>query len=124
MDITYLIYPAVGLVAGICSGLFGIGGGIIIVPLLVYLAHTGQHKAVGTSLIALLLPVGALAVYEYYKAGKIMQQDIVFGLLVAVGLFAGAWLGSRIGLNLSETVLRKSFAVFLVLVGVRFFFKA
>ena len=119
-----LLYVAIGLVAGISSGLFGIGGGIIIVPLLMFFTKVSQHTAVGLSLIALLMPVGAMAVYEYYKAGKIGDHDLVFGFLISVGLFAGAYLGSRLGLGLSETMLRRGFAVFVIVMGLRLFFKS
>ena len=117
----YALYICIGLAAGICSGLFGIGGGIIIVPLLVFLTKASQHTASGVSLVALLLPVGALAVYEYYSKGKLSKVDIIAGLLIGAGIFAGGFIGARIGLGLSEAVLRKVFAVFIVLVGVRLF---
>jgi len=66
-----LLYLALGCAAGVLSGLIGIGGGVLIVPALVYLFGMNQHKAQGTSLGALLLPVGALAFWEYYKAGSV-----------------------------------------------------
>lgn len=124
MSMMPFLYVIIGLAAGICSGLFGIGGGIIIVPMLIFLAGVSQHKAVGTSLVALLLPVGILAVYEYYKSGKIEQQDIIFGLLIALGLFIGAFAGSKLGLSMSESLLRRAFAVFVILVGIRLLVKA
>ncbi len=121
---TPLLYVITGLAAGVCSGLFGIGGGVIIVPMLMFLAGASQHKAVGTSLVALLLPVGIMAVWEYYKSGKIDNQDIVFGLLIALGLFIGAFAGSKLGLSMSEANLRRAFAVFVIVVGVRLLVKA
>ena len=117
----YALYICIGIFAGICSGLFGIGGGLVIVPLLVFLTKTSQHTAAAISLVALLLPVGALAVYEYYSGGKLTKADIIAGLIIGVGIFAGAYLGARLGLGMSETVLRRAFAVFLVLMGVRLF---
>lgn len=120
----FTVFIAIGLVAGVCSGLFGIGGGIVIIPMLTFFAKFEQHKAVGTSLVALLLPVGALAVIEYYRAGKITSTDIVAGLMIAAGILCGAWLGARLGLGLSETMLRRAFAVFIMIVGIRLFIKA
>lgn len=113
----------VGALAGVASGLFGIGGGLIIVPSLILLLKLPEHTAVATSLAAMLLPVGGLAVYNYYQAGKITSVHILYGLAVAAGLFVGALFGSKIALGLSQQVLRRSFAVFLVLVAARLWLK-
>src|SRR2546425_3270633 len=86
-----LLYLALGCAAGVLSGLIGIGGGVLIVPALVYLFGMNQHKAQGTSLGALLLPVGALAFWEYYKAGSV---EIKASILVAFGFaIGGCFLG-------------------------------
>jgi uncharacterized membrane protein YfcA len=111
-----LIYLGIGLVAGVLSGLFGIGGGIVIVPMLILLAHMAPITATGTSLGALLLPVGALGAYQYYRTGHI---DIKVSLLIALGLFIGAYFGARLAVGLDPVMMRRSFAVFLVLVAVR-----
>lgn len=111
---------AIGAAAGVLSGLFGIGGGVLIVPGLIYLLGFGQAKAQGTSLAALVLPVGLLGLVNYYKQG---QADVKLGLLVAVGLFGGAYVGSKFALNMDESLLRRSFAVLLVLVALQLFFK-
>lgn len=113
---------SIGVATGICSGLFGIGGGIILVPTLVLLLGYSQITATGTSLVALLLPVGFLGVLEYYRAGKINAENIKFGLLLALGIFVGAYFGARIASGISPIVLRKSFAVFLMLVSLRMWF--
>lgn len=113
----------IGLTAGVASGLFGIGGGIIIVPLLVFLLNYTQQAASGTSLVALLLPVGILGVYQYYRAGVISNENIKFGLLVAVGMFIGAFFGAKISLALDQKTLSRAFAVFLVLVAIRLWTK-
>jgi uncharacterized membrane protein YfcA len=118
---SYLLYALIGVLAGVSSGLFGIGGGLIIVPLLVFLTKVSQHTAAGMSLVAMLLPVGALAVYEYYSSGKITGTDIVSGLLIGVGLFIGAYAGARLGISLPEATLKRAFAVFMILVGIRMF---
>jgi uncharacterized membrane protein YfcA len=106
-------------VAGICSGVFGIGGGIVLIPLLVFILGLSQHAANGTSLVALLLPVGALGVLAYYQAGKISVEHIKSGLVIALGIFLGTYLGARFSVSLSEGVLRKAFAVFLIVIGVQ-----
>ncbi|MDQ2665288.1 MAG: sulfite exporter TauE/SafE family protein [Gemmatimonadota bacterium] len=116
-----LIFVAIGLAAGLLSGLFGIGGGIIIVPLLVLLMKMEPHTATGTSLMALLLPVGALAVWEYHKVGHV---NVAGGLLIALGLFVGAYFGAKVGLSLNPFVTKRVFAVFLLLISARIWFTA
>jgi uncharacterized membrane protein YfcA len=113
-----LIALALGLAAGVLSGIFGIGGGVVIVPGLVLLLGYGQKTATGTSLLALLLPVGALAVAQYARAGHV---NVRAGLLVAAGVFVGALFGARFALGQSEATLRRLFAVLLVALAVRLF---
>lgn len=105
-----LLYVAIGFGAGILSGLFGIGGGIVIVPALVLAAKFEQQAAVGTSLGALLLPVGALGAWSYYREGHLQWRA---SLWLALGLFVGAYLGARLGHSLGDTNLRRLFAVLL-----------
>jgi uncharacterized membrane protein YfcA len=112
----------IGVCAGIMSGLFGIGGGIILVPFLVLALGYPQQTASGTSLVALLLPVGIFGVYEYYKAGKIGPEHIRYGLLIAVGMFVGTYFGSRLAVVLPANTLRKMFAVFTAIVSVKIWF--
>lgn len=112
-----------GILAGILSGLFGVGGGIVIVPMLTFLVKIPQHSATGTSLIALLLPVGALAVWEYYSQGKISPEHVKWGLVIAVGLFFGALIGAKIATHLPELILRRAFAVLMGLVAIKMWFK-
>lgn len=111
----------IGLGAGVLSGLFGIGGGIVIVPLLVLVAQMAQKTATGTSLAALLLPVGALGAWQYYKAGAF---DGRAALLLAPGLFVGALIGAKIALQLPSRDLQRAFAVFLCIVAGRMWFAA
>lgn len=113
------IYLLIGLGAGVLSGLFGIGGGVVIVPALIFLARMQPQTATGTSLAALLLPVGALGAYEYYKHG---QLNIAAAALIALGLFIGAGFGARYSLTLSGVTLRRMFAVFLALIAIRMWF--
>ncbi|MCF8382543.1 MAG: sulfite exporter TauE/SafE family protein [Chlorobium sp.] len=112
-----------GLAAGTLSGMFGVGGGIIIVPALVLLFGMSQHSANATSLVALLLPVGLLGIMEYYRSGKITTDNIWMGLIIAAGLFAGAFFGARIATALSGDLLRKAFAIFTGIVALRLWFK-
>lgn len=109
----------IGLAAGVLSGLFGIGGGVIIVPLLILVLGFTATQAAGTSLAALLLPVGLLGALQYWQAG---QVDIVNALILAVGLLLGAYLGARLGLSLPGDVIQRALGVLLVVVGVRFVF--
>lgn len=111
-----------GIVAGIASGMFGIGGGLVIIPVLVFIFKMDQHAANGTSLVALLLPVGGLAVWKYWQAGKITSEHFGSGLWLALGLFFGALLGSHIAIGMSPQVLRKVFAVFMILAAGRMAF--
>ncbi len=116
-----LVLLAIGLAAGVLSGLFGIGGGVLIVPALVYFAGLPFKTATGTSLGALLLPVGLLGAMTYWKAGNL---DARAALLVALGLFVGAYFGARIAQDTPPATLQRLFALFLVLVAVRLFVKA
>jgi len=113
-----------GTFTGIFAGLFGIGGGVVLVPILVLLFKMPQHSANGTSLVALLLPVGIFGTIEYFKAGKIAAEHIKYGLLISVGLFLGTYLGSRIAILLPEQILRRGFSVLLGLVAIRLWFQS
>lgn len=108
------IFIVVGLAAGVLSGLFGIGGGVLIVPALIFFAKLPPVAATGTSLGALLLPVGALGAYEYYKRGNL---NISASLWVAVGLFFGAWVGAKLAQQFSPLQMKRAFSVFLVIVA-------
>src|ERR1700749_2728050 len=114
------LYLIVGLAIGILSGIIGIGGGILIIPILVYGFHMTQHKAQGTSLGALLAPIGLLAFFECYRAGHV---DVRAAVIIAVGFLVGGFFGGKWAQLLSETSLRRGFAVLLVGVGVVLFFQ-
>ncbi|MEO8563310.1 MAG: TSUP family transporter [bacterium] len=111
-----LLYLAIGLAAGLLSGLFGIGGGIIIVPALLLVGRMQPNTATGTSLGALLLPVGALGAWQYYKNGHL---DVRASLLIALGIFVGAYFGALLMQDLNPVFAKKVFAVFLVIVAAR-----
>jgi uncharacterized membrane protein YfcA len=112
----------VGLITGVFAGVFGVGGGVVLVPILVLGFRYTQQAASGTSLVALLLPVGFLGVVEYYKAGKLSTDQIKLGLIIAVGLFFGTYFGARIGAALPARVLQRSFAVFMILIAAKLWF--
>ncbi|MGZ3922602.1 MAG: sulfite exporter TauE/SafE family protein [Flavisolibacter sp.] len=105
-----LLLVIIGLAAGILSGLVGVGGGIIVVPALVFFLNFNQQQAQGTSLGLLLLPVGILAVLNYYKQGHI---DVLVVCIMAVAFVIGGWLGSKWALSLPETTVKRIFAVIL-----------
>ena len=107
---TILILIVIGLAAGTLSGLVGVGGGIIIVPALVFFLGFSQQAAQGTSLGLLLLPAGILAVINYYKQGFIDLK--VVGIMCAAFVLGG-WVGSKLALSLSQEVVKKTFAVVL-----------
>lgn len=115
----HIIFISIGTLIGIFSGLLGIGGAIILIPILVYGFGYTQVQATGTSLVALLLPVGALGVWQYYKSNLIENQNIKVGLIVAIGMFAGTFIGARILPLMPADVLKKAFAIFLVLVAIK-----
>jgi uncharacterized protein len=114
-----LIYLLIGLAAGLLSGLFGIGGGILIVPALLLVARMAPATATGTSLGALLLPVGALGAWQYYKNGHV---DVRASALIALGLLVGAFFGARVAQGLDPALAKRAFAVFLAVVSVKIWF--
>ena len=106
----------IGLAAGVLSGMFGVGGGIIIVPSLVFLGLAAR-EATGTSLAALLMPVGLLGVIEYSRRHEIRVH---YAIGIAIGLTIGVYFGARFVGNLSDVTIKRAFGVVLVAVGVRF----
>ena len=116
-----ILYLVIGLAAGVLSGVFGIGGGILIVPALLLFAKMSQPTATGTSLASLLLPVGALGAWQYHKSGHV---HVLAALLIALGVFVGAYFGAHFADGLNPTTARRTFAVFLGLVSVRIWFAA
>ena len=117
---TLLGGTAIGIAAGILAGMVGIGGGIIIVPALVYFFKMDQHTAQGTSLAVLLPPTGLLAFWRYYQAGHV---DVKIGALIIIGLLLGGWLGGGWAQQLSGPTLRKGFAVMMMLAALKMFFQ-
>ncbi len=107
---TIFLLILIGLVAGTLSGLVGVGGGIIIVPALVFFLGFSQHAAQGTSLGLLLLPAGILAVINYYNKGYV---DLKVVAIMCAAFVFGGWLGSKLALSISQETVKKIFAVVL-----------
>ncbi|MFB3779135.1 MAG: sulfite exporter TauE/SafE family protein [Bryobacteraceae bacterium] len=113
---TTFVLLAIGLVAGVFAGMFGIGGGLIIVPALLFLVKLKEVEAIGTSLAALIPPVGLLGAAEYYRNGFI---NIRYAGLVALGLFVGAYFGARIMVTLPPELIRRLYGIFLLVIAAR-----
>jgi uncharacterized membrane protein YfcA len=110
------LYLGIGVVAGVLSGLFGIGGGVVIVPLLIWLAKMAPRPAVGTSLGALLLPVGILGVHTYWRGGNV---DVKASVCLAIGLLGGVLIGARVAQHIDGVVIQRAFAVLMVLLAIK-----
>ncbi|WP_026888897.1 sulfite exporter TauE/SafE family protein [Clostridium beijerinckii] len=114
-----ILFIIIGLAAGILSGIFGIGGGIIIVPALIYLCGFSQLKAQGTSLAILLPPVGVLAFIEYYKKGQVNLQA---GILICLFLVVGSVFGAKIANIIPLSFLKKGFGILMILISLKMIF--
>lgn len=114
-----LILLCIGIAAGCLSGLVGVGGGIIIVPALVYFLGFSQQMAQGTSLSILLLPTGIFAVINYYNQGFVEWK---VALIIASAFLLGGFLGSKFALSLDQTMVKKIFAAFMIFMGVKMLF--
>lgn len=117
---TILILLAIGLSAGVFGGMVGLGGGVIMIPAMVYFLGLSMQSAQGTSLAVMLPPVGLMAVMNYYKAG---QLNFKYAAVIAIAFFVGGYFGSKIALNVSPDKMKKLFAVALMLIAVNMFFK-
>jgi uncharacterized membrane protein YfcA len=114
-----MAFAIAGFLTGIIGGLFGVGGGEIFIPLLVYLFGFSQHQAQGTSLAVLLPPIGLLAALRYYRAGHV---DFTVAGLLAVGFFVGASIGAIIATRIEGHLLRKLFGAFLFIISLHMMF--
>lgn len=114
-----IIVIIIGLVAGMLGGMVGIGGGLVIVPALMYFLAFSQHQAQGTSLGLLVLPVAILAVLNYYKSGYVDFR--IVGLL-AIGFVAGSYFGSKMALSVPQLTLKRIFAIFMILIALKMLF--
>jgi len=120
MNITVLVLLViVGLATGVLGGMLGIGGGLILIPSLVYIFGFSQHQAIGTSLAIMLPPIGLFAAYNYYKVG---QVNLKYALILAAAFMIGSYFSSKLAVKIPEHILRKTFSLFLVLVALKMFF--
>ena len=114
-----IILVLIGLSAGFIGGALGVGGGIIIVPALVFIFGMTQHHAQGTSLAVLLFPVGILAVLNYYRKGYV---NFKFALILIVAFVLGSYFGSLFSISLPESTLKKLFGILMLAAGLRLIF--
>ena len=115
----YLLYLAWGLLIGVVSGSVGIGGGVIIVPTLIYFFGLEQLQAQGTSLALMIPPIGILATLKYYKNGNVVFPIAIFG---AVGVFLGGYFGAHLAHFAGGPLMKKAFGFLLIISGIRMFF--
>ena len=114
-------FIVIGFLSGIAAGFFGIGGGVLIVPMLIYWAGFNQHRATGTSLAVLLPPIGIAAVFEYWRNGNV---DIRAGLYIAIAMLIGGGIGAFGANKIAGPYLRLAFGVFIVILGIYLCFGA
>lgn len=114
-----LLCLILGLIAGIVSGITGIGGGIIILPALIFVFGFSQHQAQGTTLALLVPPIDILAAWTYYKQGYV---DLKIAAMLCLGFVLGGWLGAKIGTGLSNVILARIFGVLLLVSAIRVMF--
>lgn len=114
-----LLYIGLGLVAGIFGGMFGIGGGTILIPALVYMFHLTQHQAQGTTLAILVPPIGLLAAWRYYQSGNVKLDMAV---LICLGFFVGGLIGANFVQGITDTLLKRLFGIYLIFVAMDMIF--
>ncbi|MCB0395794.1 MAG: sulfite exporter TauE/SafE family protein [Flavobacteriales bacterium] len=114
-----IIIALIGIAAGLLSGIMGLGGAIIIIPALVMLLGFSQQMAQGTALLMMVMPVGALAAWQYYKEGNV---DMRSALILGVTFFVSGFIGAKFANQIPQDILKKTFAVFLVLIAIKMFF--
>lgn len=113
---TYILLVFIGLAAGLLAGFVGVGGGIIIVPALIYLAGLTPLMAQGTSLALMLPPIGILAFMEYYKAGNV---NVTYGIIIAVTFVVGGYFGAKFAQKVDENLIKFVFGVLMLIVAVK-----
>jgi uncharacterized membrane protein YfcA len=120
MNFSFLVFLVIiGLLAGLFSGLLGVGGGLVMIPLMVVLLGFSQHEAQGTSLAVLAIPVTFLAAYNYYTEGFVNWK---FALIIAVSFLIGGFFGSKLAISIDRELLKKIFGVILIIAAIKMFF--
>ncbi|HET7360679.1 MAG TPA: sulfite exporter TauE/SafE family protein [Salinimicrobium sp.] len=109
----------IGLLAGFLSGILGVGGGVVMVPLLVLMVGFTQYEAQGTSLAVLAVPVTALAAYNYYAEGDV---NIKYAAIIAVTFIVGGFIGSKVALNIDQGMLKKIFGIIMMIAAIKMMF--
>ena len=117
-----IILILIGVCAGMMSGFVGIGGGVIIVPSLIYLLGMGQHEAQGTSLLLMLPPIGILAFMNYYNSKSITNTNIIYGSIIAVTFIIGGYFGSKLSLKMDGSIIKIIFGIIMALVAIKMIF--
>jgi uncharacterized membrane protein YfcA len=116
---TFIVLIIIGLLAGILSGLVGVGGGIIIIPLLIILLGLTQHQAQGTAIFAMLPPIGILAAMNYFKQGFVKWE---YAVVVALTFVIGGYFGSKLSLSLPPQTVRRIFGIVMLIGGFKLIF--
>lgn len=115
----YLWTAVIGFLGGIIGGIFGVGGGIIFVPLMVLILHMDPHVAIGTSL-AVIVPTALMAAFRNFQAGMVQWQTV---LILAAFAILGAWIGAGLSLKIDAASLKRFYAVFLMILSLKMFFQ-
>lgn len=118
--VEFLILVMIGLVAGVLSGMLGIGGGIVMIPAMIYILGQSQLMAQGTSLAVMLPPIGLVAAMNYYKAGNV---NIMYAVIIALFFIIGSYFSSKLVIKFDPKLLRRMFAVLIIAVGAKMFFQ-
>lgn len=113
---TIIILLLIGVLAGVLSGFVGVGGGVVIVPALVFFLGYTQHMAQGTSLALMLPPIGLLGFYNYYKSGN---TNLTAAALIGVAFILGAYFGSKLSISLDQRLVQKVFGVIMLIASLK-----
>jgi hypothetical protein len=116
---TLILLTIIGLIVGFFGGMFGVGGGVMLIPALVYIIGMEQHSAQGTSVAIMLPPIGILAAYNYYKAGHV---NIKYSVIIAITFIIGSYFGSKAAVQIPDQISKKIFAVIMFLISIKMFF--
>ena len=116
---TFIVLIIIGLMAGILSGFIGVGGGIVMIPLLILFLGLTQFQAQGTALVAMLPPIGILAALNYFKSGYVKWE---YAVIIALTFVIGGYFGSKLSLSLNQSTVKRVFGIVMLIVGVEMIF--